>query len=282
MNSFNLHGAGLGFRRELLDALKAQVPSAIDFFEIAPENWIDFGGLRACDLRAFTERYPFVCHGLSLSIGSPSPLDEMLVKRIKSFMQTHGIKLYTEHLSYCSDDGHLYDLLPIPFTEEAVHYVAARIKRVQDILETRIALENASFYVMAPIAEMSEAEFVRAVVAEADCLLHLDVNNVYVNSVNHRFDPVDYLRQMPSERIVYMHMAGHYNETQNLIIDTHAADVIDPVWDLLDHAYTLHGLHPTLLERDFNIPPLNELMREVEHIARIQAKHTHAQRAQRA
>jgi uncharacterized protein len=282
VNRFNLHGAGLGFRRELLDALKAQVPSAIDFFEIAPENWIDFGGLRARELRAFTERYPFVCHGLSLSIGSPSPLDEMLVKRIKSFMQTHGIKLYTEHLSYCSDDGHLYDLLPIPFTEEAVHYVAARIKRVQDIMETRIALENASFYVMAPIAEMSEAEFVRAVVAEADCLLHLDVNNVYVNSVNHRFDPLDYLRQMPSERIVYMHMAGHYNETENLIIDTHAADVIDPVWDLLDQAYTLHGVHPTLLERDFNFPPLNKLVREVEHIARIQARHTHAQRAQRA
>ena len=282
MNRFNLHGAGLGFRRELLDELKAQVPSAIDFFEIAPENWIDFGGLRARELRAFTERYPFVCHGLSLSIGSPSALDEMLVKRIKSFMQTHGIKLYTEHLSYCSDDGHLYDLLPIPFTEEAVHYVAARIKRVQDILETRIALENASFYVMAPIAEMSEAEFVRAVVAEADCLLHLDVNNVYVNSVNHRFDPLDYLRQMPSERIVYMHMAGHYNETEDLIVDTHAADVIDPVWELLDQAYTLHGVHPTLLERDFNIPPLNELVREVEQIARIQASHAHAKHAQRA
>ncbi len=281
MNGFKLHGAGLGFRRELLDELKAQVPVAINFFEIAPENWIDFGGMRARELRAFTERYPFVCHGLSLSIGGPTPLDEMLVTRIKSFMQTHDIKLYTEHLSYCSDDGHLYDLLPIPFTEEAVHYVAARVKRVQDILETRIALENASFYVMAPIAEMSEVEFIRAVVAEADCLLHLDVNNVYVNSVNHCFDPLDFLRQMPSERIVYMHTAGHYNETENLIVDTHAADVIDPVWDLLDQAYALHGVHPTLLERDFNIPPLNELLHEVEHIARIQAHHTHAQRAQR-
>ena len=278
MNSFKLHGAGLGFRRELLDALKVQVPTAIDFFELAPENWIDFGGLRARDLRTFTERYPFVCHGLSLSIGGPSALDEMLVKRIKSFMQTHGIQLYTEHLSYCSDDGHLYDLLPIPFTEEAVHYVAGRVKRVQDILETRIALENASFYVMPPIAEMNEAEFIRAVIAEADCWLHLDINNVYVNSVNHRFDPVDFLRQMPSERIVYMHMAGHYNETEHLIVDTHAADVIDPVWALLDRAYALHGVHPTLLERDFNFPPLNELIREVEHIARIQANHTHAQR----
>lgn len=263
-----------------MDALKTQVPSAIDFFEIAPENWIDFGGLRARELRTFTERYPFVCHGLSLSIGGPSPLDEILVKRIKSFMQTHDIRLYTEHLSYCSDDGHLYDLLPIPFTEEAVHYVAARIRRVQDILETRIAMENASFYVMAPIAEMREAEFINAVLAEADCLLHLDVNNVYVNSVNHRFDPQEFLRQMPTERIAYMHMAGHYNETENLIVDTHAAAVIDPVWELLDQAYDLHGVHPTLLERDFNIPPLNELIQEVEHIARIQASHTHAKRAQ--
>ncbi len=282
MRSYELRGAGLGFRRELLDALKAQVPSAIDFFEIAPENWIDFGGAAARDLRAFTERYPFVCHGLSLSIGGPSPLDEMLLKRIKSFMRVHGIRLYTEHLSYCSDDGHLYDLLPIPFTGEAVRYVAARVKRVQEILETRIALENASFYVMAPIAEMDEAAFIRAVIEEADCLLHLDVNNVYVNSVNHRYDPVEFLRGMPTERIVYMHMAGHYTEAADLLVDTHGADVIDPVWALLDQAYALHGVHPTLLERDFNIPPLGELMREVEQIAHIQTRHRHARRIHRA
>lgn len=278
MNPFGLHGAGLGFRRELLPELEIQVPDAIDFFEIAPENWIDFGGASARTLRAFTEAYPFVCHGLSLSIGGPSPLDEVLLKRIKDFMRTHGIRLYTEHLSYCSDEGHLYDLLPIPFTEEAVKYVAARVKRVQDILETRIALENASFYVMAPIAEMSEIEFVRAVIEEADCLLHLDVNNVYVNSVNHRFDPLEFIRALPTERIVYMHMAGHYVEAPDLIVDTHGADVIDPVWQLLDQTYALHGVHPTLLERDFNIPPLTELSQEVRQIARIQARHaTHRQ-----
>ena len=280
--SLGLHGAGLGFRRELLDALKVQVPKAIDFFEIAPENWIDFGGATAHDLRAFTERFPFACHGLSLSLGGPSPLDEMLLTRIKSFMKLHSIQLYTEHLSYCSDDGHLYDLLPIPFTEDAVKYVAARIKRAQDILETRIAVENASFYVMAPISEMSEAEFIRAVVSEADCWLHLDVNNVYVNSVNHRYDPLDFLRQMPSERIVYMHMAGHYQEADDLLVDTHGADVIDPVWQLLDASYALHGVHPTLLERDFNIPPLDELALEVQQIAQVQAKYRHAPRAQRA
>ena len=280
--SLGLHGAGLGFRRELLDALKVQVPKAIDFFEIAPENWIDLGGATAHDLRAFTERFPFVCHGLSLSLGGPSPLDEMLLTRIKSFMKLHSIQLYTEHLSYCSDDGHLYDLLPIPFTEEAVKYVAARIKRAQDILETRIAIENASFYVMAPISEMSEAEFIHAVVSEADCWLHLDVNNVYVNSVNHRYDPLDFLHQMPTERIVYMHMAGHYQEADDLLVDTHGADVIDPVWALLDASYALHGVQPTLLERDFNIPPLNDLMCEVEKIAQVQAKYRHAPRAQRA
>lgn len=277
-----LHGAGLGFRRELLDALKAQTPQAVDFFELAPENWIDFGGASARDLRAFTERYPFVCHGLSLSIGGPSPLDEMLLTRIKSFMHTHNIQLYTEHLSYCSDDGHLYDLLPIPFTAEAVKYVAARIRRVQDILETRIAIENASFYVMAPISEMSEADFIRAVLDEADCWLHLDVNNVYVNSVNHRYDPLEFIHQMPTERIVYMHMAGHYHEADDLLVDTHGADVIDPVWQLLDQTYAMHGVHPTLLERDFNIPSLDELTLEVQHIAQIQAKYSHARRAQRA
>jgi uncharacterized protein (UPF0276 family) len=273
VNSFGIHGAGLGLRRELLPELKAQVPGAIEFFEIAPENWIDFGGASARELRALTERYPFVCHGLSLSIGGPTPLDEMLLTRIKSFMKTHGIRLYTEHLSYCSDDGHLYDLLPIPFTEEAVRHVAARIRRVQEVLEQPIAMENASFYVMPPIAEMSESEFIRAVLEEADCLLHLDVNNVYVNSVNHCYDPVDFLRAMPRERIVYMHMAGHYNAAADLIIDTHGADVIDPVWDLLDQTYATHGVHPTLLERDFNIPPLNELTREVQRIANLQRAH---------
>ena len=264
---------GLGLRRELIPALKTGVPDAIDFFEIAPENWIDLGGILGRDLRIFTERYPFVCHGLSLSIGSPAPLDEVLLQKIRQFLDRHQIRLYTEHLSYCSDDGHLYDLLPIPFTEEAVKYVAARVRRTQNILERRIALENASFYVQSPIAEMSEADFIRAVLVEADCDLHLDVNNVYVNSINHAYDPIEFIRAMPTERIVYMHMAGHYNEAENLIIDTHGADVIDPVWSLLEQTYHIHGVAPTLLERDFNIPPLHELVREVERIGLIQTQH---------
>jgi hypothetical protein len=272
-----LSGAGLGFRRDLLPelqaALKSGLPPAIDFFELAPENWIDLGGRYARDLREFTERTPFVCHGLSLSLGGPMPLDEVLLRKIKAFMAEHRMPLYTEHLSYCSDHGHLYDLMPIPPTAKAVKYVAARIRRVQDILEQKIAIENASYYVAAPIGEMDEPSFINAVLEEADCLLHLDVNNIYVNSVNFKFDPVAYLKRMPAERIVYMHMAGHYQEAPDLIIDTHGANVIDPVWQLLDAAYEWLGVHPTCLERDFNIPPLRELMPEVARIAAIQARY---------
>jgi uncharacterized protein (UPF0276 family) len=282
MPTLRLAGAGLGFRRELVAALKSRVPDAIDFFELAPENWIELGGAYGRELRGFTERYPFVCHGLSLSLGGPSPLDEMLLTKTRHFMDAHGIQLYTEHLSYCSDDGHLYDLLPIPFTEEAVKYVAARIRRAQDILERRIAIENASFYAAAPIAEMDEIAFIRAVLDEAGCDLHLDVNNVYVNSVNHRYDPLEFIRALPSERIVYLHMAGHYTEAEDLLVDTHGADVIDPVWALLDETYRVHGVAPTLLERDFNIPPLDQLVREVEHIARIQDQHRRHENAIRA
>lgn len=266
-------GAGLGFRREMIPALKAGVPSAIDFFEIAPENWIDLGGRHARDLRHFTERHTFVCHGLSLSLGGQLPLDAMLPRKIRSFMAEHGIGLYTEHLSYCSDHGHLYDLLPIPFTAEAVRHVAARIRQTQDILGGRIAIENASYYVAAPIAEMDEADFINAVLAEADCWLHLDVNNVYVNSVNHGYDAAAFLERMPAERIVYLHTAGHFQESADLLVDTHGAPVIEPVWALLDTTYSLFGTHPTLLERDFNIPPLAELVAEVARIGQLQAGH---------
>jgi hypothetical protein len=270
-----LKGAGLGFRRDLLPDLKAALdagtPPAIDFFELAPENWIDLGGRHARDLRRFTERFPFVCHGLSLSLGGLTPLDEVLLRKIKAFMAEHRIALYTEHLSYCSDHGHLYDLMPIPATAEAVKYVAGRIRQTQDLLGQRIAIENASYYVAAPINEMDEADFINAVLVEADCLLHLDVNNVYVNSVNFHFDPLDYLRRMPARRVAYMHMAGHYQQADDLIIDTHGAEVIDPVWRLLDSAYDLFGAHPTCLERDFNIPPLAQLLPEVQRIAAMQA-----------
>lgn len=267
-------GAGLGLRRELIPALRAGVPDSIGFFEIAPENWIDLGGASRHDLQYFAERYPVVCHGLSLSLGGLSPLDEVLLGKIRQFLDQHQVSLFTEHLSYCSDDGHLYELLPVPFTEEAVKHVAVRIRRVQDILCRRIAIENASYYLRAPVASMSETDFICAVLAEADCDLHLDVNNVYVNSVNHHYDPVAFIRALPTSRIVYMHIAGHYQEAPDLIIDTHGATVIDPVWSLLDETYRMHGVSPTLLERDANIPALARLAQEVEQIALIQARHS--------
>jgi hypothetical protein len=230
MNARPASGAGLGFRRELIEPLKSGVPEAIRFFEVAPENWAGIGGKSARDLRHFSERYAFVCHGLSLSPGGPAPLDEALLRRIRSFMAEHGMTLYTEHLSWSGDDGHLYDLLPIPLTEKAVKWTVDRISRAQDILGMRIGIENASYYVAPPCADMSEGEFIGAIVREADCLLHLDVNNIYVNSRNFGFDTLAFLDALPLERTAYVHVAGHCVEPDGLLIDTHAAGVIDPVW----------------------------------------------------
>jgi len=250
--------------------------AAIDFFEIAPENWIGVGGKLGRALRSLTERHAFVCHGLSLSLGGRDPLDETLLARIRRLLDTHGIVIYSEHLSYCADEGHLYDLMPIPFTDEAVHHVAGRIRQTQDILGQRIAVENVSYYA-APGQAMREIDFVNAVLAEADCDLLLDVNNIYVNSINHRYDADAYLDALPGHRIAYIHIAGHYDEAPDLKVDTHGAPIIDPVWRLLDRAYERFGVKPTLIERDFNFPPLAELLDEVKTVRAHQ--HAHAAEA---
>jgi uncharacterized protein (UPF0276 family) len=269
-SQYPVQGAGLGLRRPMLDKLMADPPADIDFMEVAPENWIHVGGKLAKKLRFFTERYPFVIHGLSLSIGAPSPLNEQLVRDVKDFMAEHDIRLYSEHLSACGDDGQLYDLMPIPFTEEAVSWVAGRVRRVQDILEQRIALENVSFY--APLdTTLSEREFLLAVLEEADCDLMLDINNIVVNSINHRYDASEFLRAMPAQRIRYFHLAGHYVEDEDLRIDTHGSPVDNQAWSLLEEAYSLFGPVPTLLERDFNIPPIEELLDEIGRIRALQA-----------
>lgn len=265
-----LHGAGLGLRRNLLNALVEVDSDDVQFMEVAPENWIHVGGRLGKQFRQYTERFPFACHGLSLSIGSTDPLDMELLKNIKQFMRTHGIERYSEHLSYCSDNGHLYDLMPIPFTADSVKHVAERIDRVQSFLGRRIAIENSSYY-CAPQQEMSEIEFVNAVIGEADCDLLLDVNNIYVNSINHRYDPYEFLYQLPVEKTSYIHVAGHYVEADDLRVDTHGANVIDPVWELLRATYERFGVIPTLLERDFNIPPVDQLLAEVNTIKQLQA-----------
>lgn len=278
-----LKGAGLGFRRELYQKMQDNELSGIDFFEVSPENWLNsngqMGGRFDKMLRAYTERFPFICHGLSLSIGSSAKLDIELLKNTKKFMQAHDMTLYTEHLAWTSDElGHLYELLPIPCTDDAVKWTANRIKQAQDIMGMQIGFENASYYYTPPNSEMSDAEFISAVVKEADCLLHLDINNIYVNSQNFNFDPIEYLHSLPLEKVCYMHIAGHYVESDGFIIDTHGNDVALPVWQLLEEAYReiyrrtgkLATQIPTCLERDFNFPELASLMREVNIIHQYQ------------
>lgn len=272
MKSEALQGAGLGLRREMLDELLPQLPSEVDFWEVAPENWIPLGGKYQKQLESLTHQANFVCHGLSLSIGSPEPLDINFVRDVKNFLDKHDIKFYSEHLSYCSGAGHLYDLMPIPFTKEAVKHVVERIKQAQDILERPLVLENVSYYA-APGQEMSEQEFTIEVLNQSGCLMLLDVNNIYVNSINHGYNAEQFLAAMPSGKIVYGHIAGHYDEADDLKVDTHGADVIEPVWSLLDKAYEIHGVFPTLLERDFNIPSINSLLDEVKRIKLIQNKY---------
>lgn len=267
------NSVGLGFRRGMLEQLKTLSPGDIDFMEVAPENWIGVGGRLGKEFRAFAERFPFVCHGLSLSLGSPAALDENFVREIKAFLDQHNIQAYSEHLSYCSDHGHLYDLMPIPYTEEAVFYVAQRIKRVQDILERPLIIENVSAYLM-PGQQMPEQDFISAVLHEADCQLLLDVNNVYVNSINHGFDARAYIAAMPAKRLAYYHIAGHFDEAEDLLVDTHGNAVKTAVWDLLQYAYAQLGVAPTLLERDFNFPPLTELLNETDKIRFYQQQAT--------
>ncbi len=265
-------GTGLGLRRAFSRLVAESIPQGIDFMEVAPENWIDVGGKFGKHFNKISQEIPMVCHGLSLNLGGLAPLDEAFIKRVKGFMQDHQIHCYSEHLSYCADDAHLYDLMPIPFTEEAVKHVSERIQQVQDIIGDKIAVENVSYYA-APGQEMTEIEFINAVLETADCNLLLDINNIYVNSINHRYDAEDYLKSLPSERIAYSHIAGHHEEDIDLRVDTHGADVIDPVWALLDKAYQHFGVFPTLLERDFNIPPLEELVQEAIKISDIQSNY---------
>ncbi|QHH95355.1 DUF692 domain-containing protein [Acinetobacter gyllenbergii] len=263
-----LAGVGLGLRREFIDAF-LNADTHPDFIEVAPENWMGFGGRHAKLLGQCVEKAPLICHGLSLSIGGPHPLNLEFIQQVKNFLQCYQVPIYSEHLSYTHDGGYLYDLLPIPMTEAAVNYVAERILRVEDILGQRLVIENVSTYLM-PNAEMLEAEFVREVLLKADCELLLDVNNVYVNSINHGSDAYAFIDAMPKDRIRYLHVAGHEQVEKNLLIDTHGAAISDPVWQLLQYSYQVCGAKPTLLERDFNIPSWQQLQNELTSIKNMQ------------
>lgn len=268
---FPVNGAGLGLRRTHLGPLQDHIPDEIAFFEVAPENWLGVGGRLGEAFTQVSSARPLACHGLLLNLGGPDPLDLVFLQRLKVFLNQHAVAIYGDHLSFCAADGQLYELLPIPFTGDAVRYVARRIRQVQDVLERRIAVENASYY-LSLSTELDELTFINAVLTEADCDLLIDINNIYVNSVNHGYDARAFIAGLPAERIAYAHIAGHANEAADLIVDTHGAAVIDPVWRLLEFAYQRCGVVPTLLERDENIPPLAELLDEVRHIRALQAR----------
>ncbi|MEH6419879.1 HvfB family MNIO-type RiPP peptide maturase [Pseudomonas sp. CGJS7] len=266
----SIRGAGLGLRRGLIAQLLTMDEDALDFLECAPDNWIGVGGRYGDALAQLSARFPLSCHGLSLSLGGPEPLDTALLAQTRDFLDRHRVALYSEHLSYCSDDGHLYDLMPILFTDEAVRHVARRIAQAQDALGRRIAVENVSYYA-APYQALSEIDFIGAVLAEADCDLLLDVNNLFVNACNHGYDAADFLARLPADRIASLHIAGHFDQDTDLKVDTHGAPVKDDVWSLLAQAYARFGVRPTLLERDFNFPPLSELLAETARIRSMQA-----------
>ena len=271
VSRYPVAGVGVGLRRPHLDSMQDVEPGKFDFLEVAPENWIGVGGRRGKRFRALTDRYPFVCHALAVSLGGPSPLDETYLVKIRRFLDEHRIRFFSDHITFATDDAHLFDLLPMPFTEEAVKHMAARIRRTQDVLGRRIGVENASYYT--PLCtDMSEIDFINAVLTEADCMLLLDVNNIYVNSHNHKFDPYAFLHKLPPERVAYFHVAGHHDETPELKIDTHGAPLIEPVYALLEAAYRHCGPVPTLLERDTEIPDVEELAEEVARIRSIQQR----------
>ena len=265
-------GVGLGLRRDIAQDLIELESNKPDFLEFAPENWMNFGGKWKKTLDKIVEIYPIVNHGLSLSIGSPDDLQWDFLKDLKAFFNEYPVQIYSEHLSYSkSNNAHLYDLLPIPFRQDAVDHIVKRIKTVQDFLEMPIALENVSYYT--PIgAEMSESEFISTIVNESACNLLLDVNNVYVNAFNHSYDPKEFLNSIPLEKVVYIHMAGHTKINDDVIIDTHGEDIIDPVYELL--SWTLPKLKPVpiLLERDFNIPEMESLQKELNNLKSISEK----------
>lgn len=263
---------GIGYRKDFGEEFLTS-PLEPSFIEVAPENWIGVGGYWKKLFDQATEKYPLFAHGLSLSIGSPDSLDMEFLSQIKQFLNDNHVEVYSEHLSYSKcDNAHLYDLLPIPFTEEAVQHISKRVKIVEDYLERPVVMEIVSYYTeIAP--EMTEIQFVNSVVQESGCKLLLDVNNIYVNGFNHHYNPFEFIEQLDLDKVEYIHMAGHEKVSPDLIIDTHGQAIIDPVYELFE--FTMNRLDrdvPVLLERDFNIPELEELQEEINILNAIKKK----------
>ena len=263
-------GFGLGLRTDHYEAILAESPR-VDWFEALSENYMVGGGKPLRWLERIRERYPVVLHGVSLSIGSTAPLDRAHLIQLKALAERIRPAWISDHLCWTGIAGrNLHDLMPLPHTEEAVHHIAARVREVQDFLGRRILLENVSSYVDFAHSVLPEWEFLKAVAEEADCLILLDVNNIYVNSQNHGFDPLAYLRAIPARRVQQIHLAGH-SRSGELLIDTHDHAVPDPVWVLYAEAVRRFGAVATMIERDDHIPPLAELVEELERARAIAA-----------
>jgi len=261
-------GYGLGLRKEHYETVLAERPK-VDWFEIISENYMVEGGKPLDYLSRIREHYPMVMHGVSMSIGSTEPLNVDYLKQLKALIKRVEPAWFSDHLCWTGVNGvNLHDLMPLPYTEEAVQHVADRVGQVQDYLGRQMLLENVSSYVSYSDSQMSEWEFLRAVTERADCLILLDINNIYVSAYNHNFDPYRYLHAIPAERVYQFHLAGHTHE-DNLIIDTHDHPIADPVFDLYASAVQHFGRVSTMIERDDHIPPLAELLDELEQVRRI-------------
>jgi len=264
---------GIGLRRDIAEDILQSKILTPDFLEFAPENWMGIGGYWNKIRKQAVEKYPITCHGLSLSLGSSEELDWDFIKELKIFLDENRVRIYSEHLSYTkSRNAHLYDLLPIPFRKDAVHHVVDRIRQVQDYLERPLAIENVSYYT--PVAaRMTEAEFVGEILERADCKLLLDVNNVYVNAFNHRYDAKEFIRSLPLDRVAYIHMAGHQQVEPDLIIDTHGQPIIDPVYALFEWTIQQMDPVPVLLERDYHFEELEQIQAEMLQLKHIIQTH---------
>ncbi len=267
-NATPIAGFGLGLRKEhYIDILDNNPP--VDWFEILTENYLIPGGKPLYYLDRICERYPVVMHGVSLSIGGSDPIDFGYLRQVAELAERTGAQWISDHLCWTGLDGiNAHDLLPLPYTDEAVAHVAARIRLVQDFLGQQVLLENVSSYLGYRHSALTEWEFLAAIAEEADCLLLLDVNNIYVSAFNHGFDAHAYLDGMPRERIQQIHLAGHLNCGSH-IIDTHDAPIIDDVWALYREAIDRFPDVPAMIERDDNIPALSELLHELDQARRI-------------
>jgi uncharacterized protein (UPF0276 family) len=272
-----LCGVGLGLRWEFLDDVLAASPGEIDvaFFEVSPENYMRRGGWYPAALERVRERHPIVTHGLTMSLGAVEDPPSEYLNALKLETERLGTPWHSDHLCFSTAGGRvLHELLPLQLSRENVTRVADRVRRMEDRLGLPMAIENVTWYAHPGRQELPEAEFVRAILERADCGLLLDVNNVWVNAQNHGFDARAFVAQLPLERVVQMHVAGHTRTSSGLIVDTHGAPVVDPVLELLEWTLERTGPVPVLLERDNAIPELPELLQEVAKLADVYRRAT--------